>query len=172
LNSLTRHGFVRQDLLEAHEPYFRHHSPQKIKLPDEDQTTFSFTDVSKQLKIPFIIYADFESILVTCKTPPLDANASGTQKIQNHQPSGFFYTIVSTVEHFCQPSVVYRGVDAVAKFLDCLLQEERQISELLKMVVPMNITEDQEQAFKDASDCHICKGPLWCYTTSAGMTVT
>lgn len=123
LNSLTRHdgesyhcvyclhGFIRQDLLEAHEPHCKHHGPQKIKLPNEDQATLTYKDVSKQLKVPFIIYADFESILVRCETPPLDADVSGTQKIQNHQPSGFCYTIVSTVEDFCHPPclVSWRG---------------------------------------------------------------
>jgi uncharacterized protein YbaR (Trm112 family) len=154
------HGFVREELLEAHEPHCRRHGAQKIRLPDEDQTTLAYKEVHKQLKVPLIIYTDVESILVKCETTPLDAHVSGTQKIQNHQPSGFCYTIVSTVEDFCQPPVVYRGVDVVDKFLDCLLEEERQISELLKMLLPMNITEGQEREFQDASDCHICRGPL------------
>jgi hypothetical protein len=98
---------------QPHEPHCRHHGPQKIRLPDEDHTTLA--------------YKDFESILVKYEATPLDAHASGSKKIQNHQPSGFCFTIVPTVEDFCQPPVVYRGVDAVDKFLDCLLEEERQI---------------------------------------------
>lgn len=57
------HGFVREDLLEAHEPHCRCHGAQKIRLPDEDQATLAFKEVGKQLKVPFIIYADFESWL-------------------------------------------------------------------------------------------------------------
>ncbi|KAK3742158.1 hypothetical protein QZH41_020479, partial [Actinostola sp. cb2023] len=38
------HGFVRQDLLDDHEPHCGRHGPQKIKLPDEDHTTLQYTE--------------------------------------------------------------------------------------------------------------------------------
>ena len=94
------HGFVRQDLLVAHEPYCGRHGPQKIKMPDEDQTTLAFKEVQKQLKVPFMIYADFESLLVECDNAPLEDHVSGTRKTQHHKPCGFGYTVVSTVEGF------------------------------------------------------------------------
>ncbi|XP_031556515.1 uncharacterized protein LOC116293254 [Actinia tenebrosa] len=56
------HGFVREDLLGAHEPHCGLHSAQKIRLPDENQATLAFKEVGKQLKVPFIVYTDFESI--------------------------------------------------------------------------------------------------------------
>ena len=154
------HGFVRQDLLEDHEPHCGRHGPQKIKLPDEDQATLTFKEVQKQLKVPFIIYADFESILVECDSTPLKDHASGTQKTQHHQPCGFGYTVVSTVDQYNQAPVVYRGEDCVDQFLENLLREEKRISEILKVVEPMVITEDQERAFQQSEDCHICGDPL------------
>jgi hypothetical protein len=51
------HGFVREELLEAHESHCRHHGPQKIRLPDKDETTLTYKEVHKQLEVPFIIYA-------------------------------------------------------------------------------------------------------------------
>ena len=74
------HGFVRQDLLEDHEPHCGRHGPQKIKLLDEDQATLTFKEVQKQLKVPFIIYADFESILVECDSTPLKDLQVGLKK--------------------------------------------------------------------------------------------
>ncbi|KAK3735533.1 hypothetical protein QZH41_005010 [Actinostola sp. cb2023] len=150
------HGFVRQDLLDDHEPHCGRHGPQKIKLPDEDHTTLQYTEVQKQLKVPFVIYADFESILIEHDKSELDRNKSFTQKTQHHQPCGFCYTIVSTVEDYCKPPVVYRGEDAVDKFLENLIEEEKQITEMLTVVVPMEITNEQEQAFQEATVCHIC----------------
>ena len=91
------HGFVRQDLLEAHEPRCSKHGPQKIRLPGEDHTTLSYSDVQKQLRAPFIIYAEFESLLINCDTTELDPSMSFTQKTQQHKPSGFCYTVVSTL---------------------------------------------------------------------------
>ena len=150
------HGFVREDLLEDHEPHCGLHGAQKIRLPDEDQATLAFKEVGKQLKVPFVIYADFESILVECNTPSLEDHASGTQKAQHHLPCGFCYTVVSTVDQYNKPPVVYRGEDAVDKFLDCLLQEENRLSQILDTIVPMNISADQESQFQAATDCHIC----------------
>ncbi|KAK3718101.1 hypothetical protein QZH41_017198 [Actinostola sp. cb2023] len=154
------HGFVRQDLLDDHEPHCGRHEPQKIKLPDEDHTTLQYTEVQKQLKVPFVIYADFESILIEHDKSELDRNMSFTQKTQHHQPCGFCYTIVSTVEDYCKPPVVYRGEDAVDTFLENLIEEEKQITEILKVVVPMEITNEQEQAFQEATVCHICRFDL------------
>ena len=150
------HGFVREDLLLEHEPHCCKNGPQKIKLPDEGHDVLYFKDVQKQLKVPFVIYADFESILVTCAEQRLDPSVSFTQKTQVHQPSGFCYTVVSEVEAYDTAPVVYRGENAVDKFLDHLLHEEKRIKEILEHVVPMSINKNEEQAFQRATHCHIC----------------
>ena len=154
------HGFIREDLLLDHEPLCAKHGPQKIKLPDEEHNILQYKDVQKQLKVPFVIYADFESILVPCHQDNLDPNVSSTIKTQQHKPCGFCYTIVSTVENYCKPPVVYRGEDCVDKFLECLLADEQVISEVLKHVEPMIISAEQEQDFQEASLCHICNEEL------------
>ena len=147
LSSLTRrkaqkyfceyclHGFIREDLLVDHEPHCSKHGPQKIKLPNEDNDVLYFMDVQKQLKVPFVIYADFESYLVKCDQQPLNPSISFTQKTQERKPSGFCYTVVSEVENYDTPPIVYRGEDAVDTFLDHLLREEKRIKGILKHVV-------------------------------------
>ncbi|KAL9951227.1 hypothetical protein ACROYT_G043851 [Oculina patagonica] len=154
------HGFVREDLLLEHEPLCAKNGPQKIKLPDEDHDVLYFKDVQKQLKVPFVIYADFESILVSCDEQQLDPSVSFTQKTQEHKPSGFCYTVVSEVEAYDTPPIVYRGEDAVDKFLEHLLQEEKRIKGILEHVVPMSINNNEEQAFQRATHCHICDEEL------------
>ena len=72
------HGFIREDLLLDHEPHCSKHGPQKIKLPNEDNDVLYFMDVQKQLKVPFVIYADFESYLVKCDQQPLNPSISFT----------------------------------------------------------------------------------------------
>ena len=76
LSSLTKHddkrcycsyclyGFMRSDLLEQHKPYCSKNGPQKIKLPKEGNDVLYFNELHKQLKVPFVIYADFKSILL------------------------------------------------------------------------------------------------------------
>ena len=154
------HGFIRQDLLDDHLSHCQIHGPQKMKQPDEDYATLKFKDYHKKLKVPFAIYADFESFTTKIDSAPQDPTISSTEKHQLHQPCGFSYMVVSEVEKYSKAPVVYCGSDSVDKFIECLLTEEKEIQEILKNVVPMSITTQQEREFKQAVNCHICEDPL------------
>jgi hypothetical protein len=150
------HGFIREDLLQDHEPHCSQHGPQRIELPDEENASLFFKDYYKQLKVPFTIYADFESLTTKIDSTQPNPEKSFTKKYQHHQPCGFSYIVVSEVEQYSKPPVVYRGEDAVDKFLECLEEERKYIQEKLDFVEPMRIERDEEQAFQDAVNCHIC----------------
>ena len=150
------HGFVRKDLLEEHETQCSKNGPQKIKLPNEDHDVLFFNDVHKQLKVPSVIYADFESYLVMCDERSLDPSFSFTQKTQEHKWSGFCYIVVSEVAVYDTAPIVYRGENVVGKFLDYLLQKEKRIKEILEHVVPILINNTEERAFQSATYYHIC----------------
>ncbi|CAB4043216.1 Hypothetical predicted protein [Paramuricea clavata] len=77
----------------------------------------------KQLKVPFVIYADFESVTAKIDSVSPNPTKSSTEKYQHHQPCGFSSIIVSEAEKYNKPPVVYRGEDAVDKFLECLETE-------------------------------------------------
>ena len=70
-----------------------------------------FMNIMKILKIPYVIYADFECIL-----------ESSTEKktIHKHKACGYSYLVVSSVDHEKRKAVVYRGEDAVENFLKTL----------------------------------------------------
>lgn len=57
------HGFTKQQLLEKHVLYCKVHGAKRTEMPTEEDKWLEFSDVSKQLKVLFVIYADFESIL-------------------------------------------------------------------------------------------------------------
>ncbi|CAB4039210.1 Gastrula zinc finger, partial [Paramuricea clavata] len=150
------HGFIREDLLQDHEPHCSQHGPQRIELPDEDNATLFYKDYHKQLKVPFAIYADFESLTTKIDSTQPNPEKSFTEKYQHHQPCGFSYIVVSDYEKYSKPPVVYRGEDAVDKFLECLEEEQKYIQKKVDFVEPMRIERDEEQAFQDAVNCHIC----------------
>lgn len=84
------HGFVRENLLVEHEQNCRKNAPQKIKLPSEGNDLLYFKELHKQLKVPFVIYADFESILSPSKQDNLDNDEhSYTEKTHEHQSEWF-----------------------------------------------------------------------------------
>ena len=55
------HGFTRESLLKDHDGECFVHVGQKTGFPTE--TTVQFSNIAKQVKAPFVVYADFESIL-------------------------------------------------------------------------------------------------------------
>ena len=48
-----------------------------------------YTDGQYQFKVPSVIYADFESILVPVSSAPYDPDKSSTRGINVHEPSGW-----------------------------------------------------------------------------------
>ena len=58
-------GFSRSDLLKIHEKYGNgvNGRPTRIEMPEEGKNTLPFKHHNKQMKVPFVIYADFEALV-------------------------------------------------------------------------------------------------------------
>ena len=153
------HPFYKRDTLEKHTPLCHRQQPQKIVFPEEDKTV-KFKNIQKQLRIPFVIYADFECYTEKIAGPVNNPNASNTTAYQHHKPSGFSYMVVSAKDDCTQAPVVYRGPNVIGTFFDNIIEEEYRIKDILKNPVPMHISREEEQAFHQAADCHICSQPL------------
>ena len=152
--------FIREDLLQDHEPHCSQHVPQRIELPDEENASLYFKDYHNQLKVPFAIYADFESLTAKINSAQPNPERFSTEKYQHHKPCGFSYIVISINEKYSKSPIVYRGEDAVDKFLKCLEEEQKYIQEKLDFIEPMRIETAEEQAFQDAVNCHICEYEL------------
>jgi ethanolamine utilization cobalamin adenosyltransferase len=142
------HGFIREDLLQDHEPHCSQHGPQRIELPNEDNATLCYKDYHKQLKVPFAIYADFERLTTKIDSTQPNPEKSFTEKYQHHQPCGFSYIVVSDYDKYSKPPVVYRGEDAVDKFLECLEEEKKYIQEKLILSSQCELKEKKSRCFK------------------------
>ena len=60
-------------------------------MPNKENNILKYNLGEKSMKIPFIIYGDFESILEEISTCSNDPKKSSTTKISKHTPSGFSY---------------------------------------------------------------------------------
>ena len=149
------HGFTRKQLLDQHKELCYEQRTQKIKFPVD--TTARFKSIHRQLRAPFIIYADFECYtarLATCANNPKQSHSTAYQL---HEPSGFCYVVVSAVDRFTKPAVVYRGESVVDTFLDYLSDETHEIFNVLANPLPMRpLTDEQKHNFATAQNCHIC----------------
>jgi len=131
------HCFTREDLLAKHRPDCKGISgvPMRTRMPTEDQKILRFVNHHKQLKVPYIIYADFEALTAKIEGAELDPTKSNTQKTQHHEACGFGYVVVRCDGHTEAP-VIYRGQDAAKRFLECLAEEEAKIKDVLSQPAP------------------------------------
>ena len=125
------HAYSSHDLLDAHPLDCRH--GQRIKFPKYPRCRL--TNIQKQLTVPFVVYADFESILQRVDDEAMDtaegvAAGGGDEPIapsgliQVDLPCSFAYKVVSSVvPDFSMPLVSHRGEDAREMFVRKLQEE-------------------------------------------------
>ena len=129
----------------------------KIEMPKKG-TCIEFDKFTKKLKVPFVIYADFESYTEHITEGGVyDDTQSYTKKYQKHTPSGFCYYIVYRGGIYKKP-VVYTGVSVAEEFCKHLEMETRDIyDKYFKNAVPMKITKAELNEWRQADVCHICE---------------
>jgi len=125
--------FSRADLLVDHKKYCNgvNGRPTRIVMPEEGENILSFQNFKKQMKMPFIIYADFEALvrkIQSCERERMQT--SYTEKTERHEACGYSYLIVKS-DGEVVGSNTFRGENAVGKFLIDILQEEEKIRESL-----------------------------------------
>ena len=129
--------------------------------------------MQKQLKAPFVAYADFECILqqhqqvggtdVDTQTYiKEESRKSNTQVFQEHIPFNFTFKVTFIDPDYNPKIVVYMGEDAADQFNETLQAQASDIYNHYiknpKPVIPLTI--DEEEQFNQAESCHICSEPL------------
>ena len=120
--------FLTEPARDKHYEYCSSNGHIKVKVPTKKGIWLKFHDGQYQFKVPFMLYADFESILKpvderyrdrmnTMKTER-KGKASYTEKINTHVPSG--WCVHSTFDYgdVSEPLKIYRGKDCVEKFAE------------------------------------------------------
>ena len=156
------HGYSRRELLERHRPECKGllKSPTRTEMPKEGENKMAFQNFHKQMKAPFVVYADFECILKKIETCEQDDKKSFTVKTEKHEPCGFSYVVVRS-DGQTSPPQNYRGEDAVYNFLKYLLEEERKMREYMANKRPLVMTSEDWQKYRNAAECHICNKSLY-----------
>jgi hypothetical protein len=154
---------VSEDALAKHrETCLEVNGVQAIKLPKEG-TKIKFKNHKNQLPVPFVIYADFESLLVSDRERRMDEDVeeSYTNRYQTHHACSFGLKSVCHYDNFHSGEYIsYVGKDAARKFLETVLREAERCKRIVNNVFKkkMVITPKQERKFQKATKCHICRG--------------
>ena len=152
------HGFNLDKLLKEHIVYCSTNEPQKVTLPDSGKNDMlEYKEFDKQLKVPFVIYADFETLNTKLQTCIPNPSMSSTTQTTLLEPCSFAYKVVCINEKYTKPTVIFRGPDASQKLIESLVEEQHEIEEILKHVDPIQMTEADEKAFANATRCVLCQ---------------
>ena len=156
------HGYSRRELLERHKPECKGllKSPTRTEMTKEGENKMTFQNYHKQMKVPYVVYADFECIVKKIATCEPDNKHSFTVKTEKHEPCGFSYMIVRSDGQTFGP-YTYRGEDAVYVFLTYLLINEREMREDMANKRPLIMSNQDWQKHRNATECHICNKSLF-----------
>ena len=139
---------------------------QAINMPKNGENILKFNNFHKQLPVPFVISADFEAItkkVLGCKQSDEMEKEKGkrsyTEAYQTHEDCGYGYKVVCCYKNkFSKPIQIYRGKNAVYKFMERMLEEVEYCKAVIKKRFnkPLKMTENDEQRFRTMDGCHIC----------------
>ena len=123
-------GFESEVIRDEHYEYCRSKDSVRVEMPTKNPIV-KYADGQYQFKVPFVIYADFESILVPVSGAPNNgpggtgapphpemSSTRGINGVVNvHQPSGWCMYSKFACGKVTNPLKQYRGRDCVSKIL-------------------------------------------------------
>src|SRR5688572_8188977 len=157
-------GYREVESLNRHSEYCSQQDAQRIELP-EPGTMLSFKNYYRKMRVPFVVYADFESFIKPIDTCQPNPNTSYTNKYQKHVPSSFCYYIKCFDDDlYSQAPVTYTAEnddDDVAQiFIDTLIDDIKDIYKRFKFPKEMIFEKEDKELYDSATVCHICEGEL------------
>ena len=156
-------GFRTESARDKHYECYSSKGHVKVKMPTEKEKWLKFHDGQYQFKVPFMLYADFESILKpvderyrdrmnTMKTDR-KGKASCTEKINTHVLSGWCVHSTFAFGDAPDPLKMYQGKDCVEKFVEYIEEEVKLLYETFPWQPMTKLTDVLKREHKAAEKC-------------------
>ena len=104
---------------------------QTIKMPKKGEYVKS-KNFKRKIKSPFMIYADFKSILVPEDNGNQNPNHCYTNKYQKNVACSYGYKLVCVDDKFSKSFKSYLGKDAAYNFISSMIEERKYCSNVMK----------------------------------------
>ena len=117
-------GFKEESSRNEHIDYCIDNESVKVEMP-RNNPRVQYSDGQFQFKVPFIMYADFESILELIQGPGNDPIIPSTRAANNHVPSGWFRERLKILYNYIEVRIALRT------FVIMQIQEIGKVSHLL-----------------------------------------
>jgi len=114
------------------------------------------------MRVPFRVYADFESFIIPMDNCVPNPRQSYTNKCQKHKPSSFSYYIKCFDDKIYSQKPVtytakkYEGEDVAHIFISMLKEDIKSIYKRFDKPEKMVFGEEEEQEYEEATECWIC----------------
>ena len=149
-------AFQTNEKLEIHKEICQ--SNEFIEMPEEG-TFIQFENHIRSQKMPFVIYADFESLVESisgCEPNPKNCFANQFQK---HKPCGFCYHIKCSFNENLSKTVTYRmkseNADISQIFVEMIEDDITRIQNIPPK--PLIMTQNDWKDFNESTKCWICQ---------------
>ena len=155
-------GFTQESGRDQHQVYCEDNESVRVEMPKQG-STIEFKDGQNQFKVPFIMYADFESILelmgpVEPGSP--NSNQPYTNEVNQHTPSGWCVYSKFAYRDVDNPLRIYRGKDCFKTFCNYIKGEAHRLYYMFPELPMYPLTKQQWKKYKRSTKCHICYKPF------------
>ena len=127
-----------------------------VEMPKEDNKILKYNRGEKFMKVPFIIYADLESLFEKMNTCDNNPEKSSTTKINTHTPSGYSLFTHCSFDTTKNKLDYYRGKNCMKNFCQDLREHATKIINYEKKeMIPL--TKEEKNMHNEQKVCCICK---------------
>ena len=153
-------SFREEAQLDLHRQFCRHSEfcTTVFKMPDSQRNKLYFNSYRAQVRQPFVIFADVESVLL-----PVNIQTKKTVAYQQHKAVAVGLHLMSSLPELNIPYevIVQEGEeDVIEKFLRRLLELEPILLAALFDNRRLVMTEVDQQKFDAADVCYMCQQPF------------
>ena len=157
-------SFPNEVSLQNHVEYCSKHKAVGVVMPKKE-TMLNFKNYHRKMRVPFVVYADFEAFTESISTCSPSDDRSYTKQYQKHKPCSFSYYIKCFDDKLFPPQLKHYTIskedENVGKiFVESLEKDIVEIYNEYKYKKNMRITKKEEQDFQKATVCHICENSL------------
>ena len=112
------HSFRTKNKLKSHEKLCKNKDFCRILMPSEKDKILEFNQYIKSDKMPYIVYADMESLVKKIDGCANNPENSLTTKIGEHIPCGCSMPTIWAFDHIENKHTLYRGNDCMKSFVN------------------------------------------------------
>jgi hypothetical protein len=164
--SYCYHRFCNQSNCDRHMNDCQEFGTQRTQMPAEKNAKMKFENFEKTLKVPFTIYADFESFVTplhTCHPQTVDESLrplTYNHPVSRHVASGFSFVVINEQGNIHLGPVTFRartGNENVAEIMiEQLLSISKELRKRLDSSLPLVMSNEDENRFHVSTTCFLC----------------